>query len=115
MQEKTLPREELELLAHLVDDQAAKESFDRLRLFINSDLFSKFDGGFFTLSIAAAVTNLKFQHRLGFIPLDIFQTSKIGAGAVTFNYSLFDDENLDITTTGACDLRFVAGSFVVDR
>lgn len=72
---------------------------------------------FFTLSFLSAVTNYKFPHGLGFKPLDIIQTSFIGlgtggAGAVEFNYSLFDAVNLDITTTDACRFRFFAGSFV---
>jgi len=110
-----VPRRELELLPNIIKDEASQENFDRIRLFINEDLFSKFDGNFYELSLDASVTNLRFQHRLGFKPRDIFVTSTIGAGAVTFNYDLFDKDNLDITTTDACDIRFVAGSFVTDR
>lgn len=99
-----------------------KDAFTREAISNIQDEFRDNDllGGkftFFTLAFLGAVTNFKYPHGLGFKPLDIIQTSFIGlgtsgAGAVEFNYSLFDATNLDITTTDACSVRFFAGSFV---
>lgn len=66
---------------------------------------------FFELTFTGAVTNYRYLHNMGFIPKDIIQTSKTGAGAITFNYSLFSNTHLDITTSGACVVRFLAGNF----
>lgn len=66
---------------------------------------------FLELEFLSAVTNFKYQHRLGFTPKDVIQTSVVGAGSVTWNYSSFDRTNLDITTTGACTVRALVGSY----
>ena len=65
----------------------------------------------FELSFTRAVTNEKISHRLGFSPADIIVTSTIGAGAITFNYSRFTSEVIDITTTGAVTVRFFGGRY----
>lgn len=110
-----MPKRELELLVQETDDFVSKENFDRIRLFINEDLFSKFDGKFYELSLDSSVTNLRFPHRLGFVPKDVILTGNTGAGSVTFNYSLFDQSYMDLTTTGAVALRFIAGKFITNR
>jgi len=105
----------LELFVPETKDEIARENFDRIREFVSNDLFTKFDGEHFTVDIPAAITNLRYEHRLGFKPQDVILTSKIGAGSVTFNYNLFTNQFIDITTTGAATIRFVAGTFVIDR
>lgn len=111
-----MARRELDLLVEQNDENPIpQENFDRIRLFLEEDLFTKFDGAFFELSFSAAVTNEKVPHNLGFLPSDIFITSQIGAGTITFNQDKTSLTDFDITTTGAVDVRFVAGSFVIDR
>lgn len=64
------------------------------------------------LEFLSAQTNAKIPHGLGFKPLDVMQTSLIGAGVtVTFNYDLFDTETIDITVSGACSIRFFIGAY----
>jgi len=70
---------------------------------------TKFNLKFFTFSVPAAVTNLKVPHSLGYVPMDIFTTQQVGN--ITFNYSLFDDKFLDITTTGAASFRGLIGRY----
>jgi hypothetical protein len=65
----------------------------------------------FEVAFTQAVANFKYPHKLGFQPKDVITTSLIGAGAVTFNYSKFDSTNLDITVTGPCTVRFLAGTY----
>ena len=64
---------------------------------------------FYELTFTAAVTNYRFKHNLTFTPKDIIQTSRTGAGAITFNHTLFNGTFIDITTTGACIVRFFIG------
>ena len=68
------------------------------------------DWEFFEVVFTQAETNKKIPHKLKFIPQDVIQTAKLGSGAVTFNYSLFNNTTIDITTTGACTVRFYLGS-----
>lgn len=60
-----------------------------------------------------AETEVSVPHRLGFVPKDVIETYKTGAGAVTFVYEKFSPTNLVITTTGPCVLRFFAGRYQV--
>ena len=71
----------------------------------------------FSIVFTAEVTNFRYSHRLGFKPLDAWFTSQIGTGTLSagraeFNYSLFDRDFFDITTTGPVTVRFFIGSFV---
>lgn len=63
----------------------------------------------FEKSFLKAETELRIPHKLGFVPVDIIPTHKTGVGDVTFIYEKFDANNLVITTTGACVVRFFAG------
>jgi hypothetical protein len=66
---------------------------------------------FFDLSFSGVVQNQKQAHGLNVIPKDILVAQITGAGNVTFNVGLFDSNNLDISTTGACRVRFFVGSY----
>jgi hypothetical protein len=97
-----------------IEDPYVKESFSRLKQFLQGlpMLFGEFE--FREIVASAAVTNMKVPHGLGFKPVDIIQTSKIGAGNITFNYDKFDKTFLDITTTGPCTVRAFVGAYRED-
>lgn len=99
------------LLMNEITDEYVKENFIRLQDFIRfyDMLNSRFQ--FFNIYVTAASTNFKFAHNLGFMPLDLIQTSVIGAGAITWNYDKFDSTFLDMTTTGAVAVRGFIGRF----
>jgi len=94
-----------------IDDEYVRENFTRLNDFFLNDALLRAGWKFFTLTFTGAVTNNKVRHGLGFKPLDVIQTSITGAGALTFNYALFDDINIDVTTTGACVVRCFIGAY----
>lgn len=100
----------LQLLTQQVTDGTARENFQRLLDFfkIENHLF-----GFkqFELVFTSAVTNYRYRHGLGYLPKDIVQTSLLGPGSLTWNYSLFNAEFLDITTTDACTVRVFVGAY----
>lgn len=112
---RTLANRPLELLVDHVEDPSSRENFDRIRSFVASDLFTKFDGRLYEIEFKKAVTNLKLSHNLNFLPKDAFIVYQSSAGACTLNNHLFDRETFDITTTGAVTVRFIAGQFVTDR
>lgn len=100
-----------DLILKDIDDTYIRENFKRLSDFLREFPLFRGEWAFFTLTFDAAVTNLKVAHGLGFKPLDIIQTSITGAGSITFNYSLFNSETLDITTTDACVVRCFIGAY----
>ena len=89
--------------------EAGRKNLQLLEQYLIGLEITKFDMKFFTFSVAAASTNLKVPHNLGYIPVDIITTQQIGN--ITFNYSLFDDKFLDITTTGAASFRGLIGRY----
>ncbi len=99
-----------DLLISGVNDLYLRKNFERLRdyFFLNHHL-ANFK--FFEITFLQAETNFKYNHGLGFLPQDILQLRKTGAGAITYNYELFDKDTLDITVTGACVVRFFAGTY----
>lgn len=101
----------LRLLISEIKDPPTQNNFVWLQDFLNEEDMLQGRFKHFDFDIKGAVTNGKFPHNLNFQPLDIIQTLKTGAGSVTFNYDRFDSSNLDITTDGACRVRFFAGRF----
>ena len=102
----------LDLLIQEMKDDYVRENFKRLKTFASGQKLLNGSWQFVELVIPSAVINFKFAHNLGFAPRDIIQTSSIGAGVLTWNYSLFDNVNLDLTTTGAVTVRFFVGTYV---
>lgn len=94
-----------------IDDIYVRENFKRLSLFLQDFPLFRGEWVFRQLTFTAAVTNLKVAHGLNFRPTDIIQTSITGAGSITYNYDLFNDQTLDITTTGACVVRVFIGAY----
>lgn len=94
-----------------MQDPYARENFKRLSSFLAEFPLFRGEWEFFTINIGTAVTDLNLAHGLGFRPLDVIQTSSIGAGTLTFNYSSFTDETISITTTDACTVRCFIGAY----
>lgn len=73
----------------------------------------------FEIVFTNTFANFKLRHGFKYIPKDIIQTSKIGAGTVTYNYSSFTADELDITVSGAVTpadpttIRFMVGTMEV--
>lgn len=97
-----------------ITDPLIRDNFLRLDRALKEFTFLKGNWRFVEIEFAGAVTNYKFPHGLNFMPRDVLQTSKTGAGSLTWNYDSFDRTNLDITTTGACTVRAFVGSYRED-
>ena len=67
----------------------------------------------FEVDLEEATANFEVRHGLGFAPKDIIQTSAIGSGSVTWNYTLFTKEVVVLTVSNAVKVRFLAGSFEI--
>lgn len=99
-----------------IEDPYVREIMQRVREEFKNQVLLRGQWRFVELSFTSNITNFKYPHSLGFRPKDLFQTSKVGTGTITYNYSLFDSTNLDITTasTSATDplvVRFFVGRY----
>ena len=94
-----------------IENESVRDNFILLIEEMNKISFNKFDGKHRVYEFTGVETNKKIPHGLGFKPVDVLQTSLRGAGAITFNYDLFDETNINITTTGACTVRLILGRF----
>lgn len=94
-----------------IEDKETRENFRKLDSYLKEDT-NLLGFHHFEIIIDRAVTNLKYPHSLGFQPKDVLMTSQIGSGTITWNYDLFDENNLDITTTGPTTVRAYIGTHV---
>jgi len=94
-----------------IEDLTVRNNFEVIQDGFREQPILKGKWKFFEISFDGVVTNEKYPHNLGFQPKDILQTSTTGVGDITFNYSSFDKENLDITTSGACTVRAFIGTY----
>lgn len=103
----------LKLFFREISDVFSLENFRRIEKDFNGQIILSANWRPIELTFTGAVTNFKYKHNLKFTPRDIIQTSKTGAGAITWNYTLFDETNLDITTTGALVVRALIGKYEI--
>ncbi|MCP3682930.1 MAG: hypothetical protein GY861_09590 [bacterium] len=104
-------RSGIDINTESIEDEVLRDNFVKIREEFEEALFNRFTGKHFEITFTQAETNFKYPHNLGFWPKDVLQTFITGAGAVTWNYGLFDGDDLDITTTGACTVRAFIGAF----
>lgn len=98
------------LLIKEINDTYTQSNFKNLREYFNKQN-QLFNFNFVEFNFPAAVQNQKVAHGLALIPQDVIITRLTGAGSITLNWSLFDANNLDITTTDACRIRLFVGSY----
>lgn len=93
-----------------ITDRPTSESFENLNDFLREESpllgFSHVE-----ITFTQAVNNFRYTHKLGYAPKDIIQTRLTGTGTLTWNYSAFTAEFLDITTTGPCVVRAFVGTY----
>lgn len=98
-----------------IDDPYIRENFKRLNLFFQKDTLLKGSWKFFELDLKAGSEQL-IAHGLGFKPLDVILTSKIGAGTPTFEFEKFTATHLCISVaSGPCTIRFFVGAYREDN
>lgn len=95
-------------------DPTARECFQWIIDYVQAVPLLQGNFEHFELEFNKAETNLFIPHRLGFLPLDIIQTSLTspsGSATITFKYDKFTTTNFCITTSAACAVRFFAGRY----
>ncbi len=101
----------IEFILKDIADVYIRENFKRLGVWVKSLKLLKANWVFYEITFDVAVTNQRYPHRLGYLPKDIILTNVSDSASVIFNYDLFDKEFFDLTTSGACTVRFFAGTF----
>jgi len=99
------------LLRKEVEDEFSQENFKRIQDYFSSLAIDRCNFKFLEISVTGAVTNKKFKHRLGFVPKDIILMHNLNNQAVTWNYSLFSNSELDFDCPGSTILRILAGRY----
>lgn len=94
-----------------IKDIYIRKNFEKIREIFLGLPFLQSQLKFYEIQFPAAVANFKYPHGRTFAPKDVIQTSLIGAGALTWNYALFDSTHLDITVTGPCTVRAFIGTY----
>lgn len=90
-------------------DTPERKNVQFLKDIIAQEAVLKFEWEFMTFTTKGAVTNQKISHGLAFQPTDVIVTRS--SNNITFNYDLFSDKFLDITTSGAATFRGLVGRY----
>lgn len=102
----------IKLLIAEVTDKFSQENFKRLIGYFKTQEFMKGEWRFVEITLNSAVTEYKYPHRIGFMPMDVVQTRLTPAGVtLTWNYSKFDTEYINISTSAACVVRAFIGRY----
>lgn len=92
-----------------VKDDAAKENFQKLDAFLKDHPLTKNNWQIVEITFTTATANYSYPHQLGFQPLDVIQTSAIGAGVVEWHNDDFTSSHVYLSTTDAVTVRALIG------
>jgi len=99
----------IDLILKDIEDTYIRENFNRLKNYLNGQVFFEGDFNFYEVDVPSASVLFPIPHGLKFIPADIIFLSVTGNHNAYFNYENFDRTNIYITSLGPCILRFFAG------
>jgi hypothetical protein len=99
----------LDLILKDIDDEYVRENFSRIARAMKGEALGKAGWKFFSISLSAGLT--RYQHNLGYVPKDIIVTAVSGGETVIFNYDDFDNTHIEMEASGACTVRFFAGTY----
>lgn len=101
----------IELILKDITDPYIRENFKRIIDFFRGDSVRKAQWKFFEIAFTSGQTNYRYRHGLGFRPKDFLITGVTDSEAVTFNVDLCDKDYMDMNVSGACTVRFFAGTY----
>lgn len=106
----------MKLAVQQITDEYARDNFQKIQDFLNSLPLSQERFRAIELFVTADVAELKINHGLGFIPLDVLATRLVApSGAkLTFLYSKFTAQDLYLTISGLSGVlsaRLLVGAF----
>lgn len=93
-----------------IADLTIKDIIYKVVRFLETSVFNVSDLKLVEMTFDSAVTDKAVSHGLGFIPKDAIIVS-ISSGTASFNYALFTDKDIVITTSSACTVRALIGTF----
>lgn len=99
----------IELILKDVEDEYVRENFSRIASALQNEVLGRAGWKFFSISLPAGLT--RFKHNLGYTPKDIILTSVTNSESVIFKYDEFDQTHLELDASGACVVRFFAGTY----
>ena len=102
---------EIELILKDIKDEYVRENFTRLLEYFKKDALRIAGFKFFELTFTEGKTAFQYTHRLGYIPKDIIVTNTSDNENVVFNYDDFTREFFYMDVSGACTVRFFAGTY----
>lgn len=100
----------LDLILKDIKDDYSRENFFRIKKFFDRQPILKGEWVFFEIEMTQAADDFDFPHNLPFRPKDVLLTAITSGASVIFNYEAFTNTNLNFTVSGACTIRFFAGS-----
>ena len=92
-------------------DERVREALQWLYEYILQQPILQGNFQFFELTFDRAETNIQIPHQLALVPKDIIQTSISDGATVTFNYDNFTSTYIELSTSGACTVRFFGGLY----
>ncbi len=105
-----------ELVGALTADTVRRiqDNFQRLQDKLSADILTSGQWRLMELTFSEDATQRGIPHNLGFVPLDVIETSIKGTGTLTYNFGLFTEQDVVVTvgSTNPADplvVRFLVG------
>ena len=95
-----------------IEDDKTKEALRKIVEEINSFPILKGTWQFIEFTTASgAISGQRFNHRLGFKPLDVILLSTTGGATVTWSYADFTSTTIKVSTSAPTTVRAFIGSY----
>lgn len=93
-----------------IEDKVVQESLEVLRDYLRAQtLLENFRH--MSATFDAVESKGRLRHGLGYTPQDIILTRLTGDGDITFHFDDFSPTEIVYSTTGACEVRFLVGTY----
>lgn len=101
----------IELILKDIEDPYVRENFTRLLDYFRKDALRIAGFKFFEITFPEGGTGIQYAHRLGYLPKDILVTATSDLENVVFKFDDFTKEFFVMDVSGACTVRFFAGTY----
>lgn len=99
------------LLRKEVQDQYVQENFVRIQDYFKASPLDRCEFKFFEILVPSAITDFPFLHRFNFTPKDVILLSMRPVATVTWNFDLFDERFVYLTTSARTTVRALIGRY----
>lgn len=96
------------LFLSLLADTVIRKNFEAISNYLRGNTLEGFKA--YEIVFSGEISQYHFRHGLGFVPKDVILSRIFGSGNVTFHHADFTRDEIVLSASAACEIRFLLGT-----